>query len=344
MRRHRYTQRAFTLVELLVVIAIIGILVALLLPAVQAAREAARRTSCVNNLKQYGLALQSYHATHQLFPPGAIFQGTDVYVNVNAMLLPYFEEAALDNLYDTSRPWEGQRADVTATVISIFDCPSTAEENPRYHQALAGIVNNLLYGTTDYAFCKGATDAWCVNRPPGNPIEPGDMPHGVRGVFDAQWGAAIRHIVDGTSKTIAVGDASGDRRWRVCHLRGCTTPEVDRDGEPATAWMGWIIGEPVSTQYYSAGLLATSAFACTVEPMNKFPVTDTFISIIPFYTNNCTSSQDGGQSSTSNFRSDHPGGCNFLFVDGSVGFLSEGIDMASYRAQSTIRGEEVVSD
>ena len=84
--------------------------------------------------------------------------------------------------------------------------------------------------------------------------------------------------------------------------------------------MGWIIGEPVSTQYYNAGLLATSAFACTVEPMNKSPVTDTFISIVPFFSNDCASSEDGGQSSTSNFRSDHPGGCNFLFVDGSVGF------------------------
>ena len=344
MKSRASIHRAFTLVELLVVIAIIGILVALLLPAIQAAREAARRSSCVNNLKQYGLALHNYHSAHQLFPTGAIWQNTDVYVNANAMLLPYFEEAALQNLYDFSRPWEGQRADVTAAVIDVFDCPSTSEDNPRFHPALEGIVNNLLFGTTDYAFCKGATDAWCVRNGAGGGRVYGDMPWEVRGVFDMQWGAAIRHIQDGTSKTIAVGDASGSPDWTVCHLAGCTEPELDRDGEPASAWMAWIIGEPVHTQYYNAGLRATSIWAATVEPMNKNPVTDTFVSIIHFWGNQCIDSRDGGTQSASNFRSDHPGGCNFAFADGSVRFIDESIDMVTYQAQSTIAGGEIVSD
>ncbi len=117
----------FTLVELLVVIAIIGILVALLLPAIQAAREAARRTQCINNLKQYGIALQNYHSTNEAFPPGALMKKspTDVYANANASLLPYFEESALHNLYDPNEQWENQPPGPDATPIAIFKCPSS---------------------------------------------------------------------------------------------------------------------------------------------------------------------------------------------------------------------------
>src|SRR5262249_41622874 len=129
MKRHS----GFTLVELLVVIAIIGVLVALLLPAIQAAREAARRSSCTNNLKQFGLALHNYHDTLKVFPPGGIvktspttrnFPSSSVYVSVHAMLLPFFEEANLKNLYDNNRPWQLQRPDVAATAVPVFVCPS----------------------------------------------------------------------------------------------------------------------------------------------------------------------------------------------------------------------------
>src|SRR5215216_363933 len=101
MSLSRTRKRGFTLVELLVVIAIIGILVALLLPAIQAAREAARRAQCVNNLKQLGIGLQNYHSARNRFPQGTLMlQASQFFANAYTSLLPYFEEAALHSLYD----------------------------------------------------------------------------------------------------------------------------------------------------------------------------------------------------------------------------------------------------
>src|SRR6476659_8350371 len=122
-------RKAFTLVELLVVIAIIGVLVALLLPAIQAAREAARRSSCTNNLKQFGIALHNYHDTLKTFPAGGCStlppaSLDDIYSGSHALLLPYFEEKSLANLYDNKKPWMRQDPKVPATVIPVFFCPS----------------------------------------------------------------------------------------------------------------------------------------------------------------------------------------------------------------------------
>lgn len=354
---------AFTLVELLVVIAIIGILVALLLPAIQAAREAARRSQCINNLKQVGIGLHNYHNSNKTFPKGWIAKGAPdgFYANANTKLLPYLEEASLTNLYDQNQPWYEQAPAVGSTVITMFRCPSAGEPNPFQHPELKNILGgsrNSVFGMTDYAYCKGGSDAFCVDTSGivlgnGNiEMKPGPQRRDRQGVFSIAWGASIRQITDGTSKTIAVGDASGDPRWRVCHGRGCTTADLKAEtgtGEMPYAWFPWIAGQPNSTQYYGGGkFTVTSLFAGTVEPMNKYPVTDSYLDTSQYYSKNltvgCADSDSGGKHSISNYRSDHAGGCNFLSADGAVAFVSESIDLAIYRAKSTIAGDEVISE
>lgn len=355
-------QRAFTLVELLVVIAIIGILVALLLPAIQAAREAARRSQCINNLKQFGIALQTYHSTKKSFPPGALLKGgnpLNIYASACTSLLPYFEESALQNLYNQDKQWEDQDLTVTATPIPIFKCPSSSLQNPLVDPLMGKAVDATVFGVIEYGFCVGYTDAFCVLQDTPFSLRMGRLPKDQQGLFNMVSGISIRQITDGTSKTLAVGDSSGGPKWSVCHRSSSGTPCTNADlapnplGEVPTAGMGWIIGEPSSTAFFSVLGPKTGLYGCTIEPMNKFPVTDTFLDIGQYSSdtiklrnssNYCHASFDGGKHAVSNYRSDHPGGCNFLMADGAVTFISESIDMKDYRARSTIAGEEVVSE
>jgi prepilin-type N-terminal cleavage/methylation domain-containing protein/prepilin-type processing-associated H-X9-DG protein len=367
-RRHRL--RGFTLVELLVVIAIIGILVALLLPAIQAAREAARRSQCVNNLKQFGIALHNHHNSNNTFPKGWLVKGQPdgYFANANTRLLPYMEETSLHGLYEQKDPWYDQKAPIGSTVIDMFNCPSTSEPNPFQHPGLKDVLGNnrvSLFGTTDYAYCKGGTDAYCLDLTnitlgSNSELRGGPVRRDLQGVFNIGWGASIKKITDGTSKTIAMGDASGDTKWKVCRSRGCVTPATDPFGESSFAWFPWIAGQPNSTEYVGRIGPLTSLFAATVEPMNKYPVTESFIETSSLNSRNpavsCADSRGApytypdatgagvGKNFASNFRSNHPGGCNFLMADGSITFLNESITMVVYQAMSTIAGAEVVSD
>ncbi|HEY3391089.1 MAG TPA: DUF1559 domain-containing protein [Lacipirellulaceae bacterium] len=365
---------AFTLVELLVVIAIIGILVALLLPAIQAAREAARRSQCVNNLKQYGLALHNYHDSHKSFPTGWEVREAPIgyFANANTKLLPYFEESSLHGIYGQTEAWYDQKPGVGSTVISIFKCPSSTGPNPYYNPHLAQILGRPgqrehTFGMTDYAYCKGASDSYCLDLrswPFGAKdyiFPPGPIAKSRKGMFSIQFGASFRQITDGSSKTIAMGEASGGENWQVCHLAGCTTPGTDGAGDVVFAWYPWIAGQPNSAEYIGPLGPVPSLFAGTIEPINKNPVTDSFIDRPSYYNPNpaisCRESTRlasptapadpyplGGLNSVSNFRGDHPGGCNFLMGDGSVTFLSESIDLVAYQARSTSAAEDVFSE
>lgn len=339
---HRDKSRCIglTLIELLVVVAIIGLLVGLLIPAVQASRESARRTQCTNNLRQFGIALIHYETAHQKFPVGTRASiGTDglqFYENANYLLLPYFELESLQQLYDKNKPWEGQSPDVSSRVIEAFVCPSNSKQNPGNRAILGAFGYNEVYGTTDYLYCKGVTDAWCFSN---RELTAGDIPSTERGMFDLNFAAPLRQITDGASKTIAMGEGAGGPAWPVCHVTGCTVPYEDANGSIVDASIAWIVGEPNNDVFLSKGLIATSIYACTMEPMNKKPVTATMVSSLEWF--NCKSSAKGGPHSTSNFRSDHTGGCNFLTVDGAVRFFRQGVDMQVYRALSTLRGGEL---
>lgn len=368
MTFRRESLRGFTLVELLVVIAIIGILVALLLPAIQAAREAARRSQCTNNLKQFGIGLLNYHNSNNAFPKGWLVKGTSdgYYANANTKILPYLEETSLHGIYEQNKAWYDQRKEVATTLVAMFNCPSTGEPSPYEYTPLKSLIDNWTFATSDYAYCKGGTDAYCIDAssvvPGGGSVEvkPGPVRRDLNGVFNIGFGASIKKITDGTSKTMAMGEASNDPRWKICHGRGCTVAENSTSPQPELqwAWFPWIAGQPNSSKYIGQLGPLSSIFAATVEPMNKNPVTDSFIDGASLTALNpkvaCADSRGPaygplgttttGGSYASNFRSDHPGGCNFLMADGSATFLPESIDMAVYQAKSTIAGDEVVNE
>lgn len=332
----RWNRRpAFTLIELLVVIAIIAVLIALLLPAIQQAREAARRTSCKNNLKQFGLALHNYESAYTTFPPYLIADstGATVTTNANVSLLPFLEQANLAAEYDFNNAWWLQSPATAQTVVQAFLCPSNSKPNVVSISQLVpfGFPVGSDFATTDYIFCRGATDASCI---------PLNIPSSERGMFDTNKALRIAEITDGTSNTMAMGEGAGGQHWPLCRGTGCTTPFPDPNNPiPASgAWLYGSLGNPFAA---SVGFTTGGIVGCTVERMNKVPVTDSYFDSAAV--GDCRSSRNGGPHSIANFRSDHPGGVQFLFADGSVRFLSESVDLALYRGLSTIAGGEVVS-
>lgn len=323
----------FTLVELLVVLAIIGVLVALLLPAVQAVRESARRTQCTNNLKQFGIALQSYHVTHQRFPginATPVPSGLNFSSAGHVELLPFLEQDALQELYDFSKPWNQQLPDVASTVLGSFICPSSSAERVIVEPLLGPAGLNFPVGDTfavnHYVYSKGATDAWCLS---------GEVEESLRGLFELNRVARIRNVTDGTSHTYAMGEA--DTAPLICSGAQCTSPYTGPSGT-RMALQTWISGEPGYDVLVPLGFVSGSAYASTAEQLNKSPVTNSAIALSGL--GDCRASFDGGPHTTSNFRSAHSAGGFFLFADGGVRFVTEDIEAANYRHHSTIQGSE----
>lgn len=326
-------RKAFTLVELLVVIAIIGVVIALLLPAVQAAREAARRTQCSNHLRQFGIALITYHDAKKRLPnsPSAAPGPTEIdfQPSNHVLLMPYLEEANLENLYDPAHSWREQTPDVASQVVPLFGCPSSPSEPRQVFPMLGPAGMNAssgdTYATTHYVYSKGASDAWCLDAR----IDDSRL-----GPFELNRDCSFRHVTDGTSKTIAMGE--GETAFPLCHGADCDTPIPG-----VTSSQVWISGEPGYDILVGQGFVVASTYATSLQAMNKTPVTDSALSVSGL--SDCRSSDEGGPHSTSNFRSSHPGGCNFLLLDSSVHFVQESIDEAGYQAMSTIKGQDLQS-
>lgn len=209
MQNHDTRQAGFTLVELLVVIAIIGILVALLLPAIQSAREAARRSQCFNNLKQMGLALQNYHDTYATFPPAFINRQGWM---LNTYLLPYMEQAALYDELNTRDPMDlatPATLNLARTVISGFVCPSDAWTVPTQSKYA---INGYTIAMGNYLGVMGPQDFRCSANGAT-----------VNSVFFMNSSIKMRDITDGTSNTFACTERATNGKCRGGVWTGTTT-------------------------------------------------------------------------------------------------------------------------
>lgn len=308
----RSLPRGFTLVELLVVIAIIGILIALLLPAVQAAREAARRSQCNNNLKQLALALHNYHAARNVFPPESFIAGTGCQPTATwkgapwtVVILPYLEGDTLYKQFNISGVFFALGNFPSESAVDSRNRTAQAMRNPRY-QCPSDPNARADEPNTNYWACQGGgaeADAICKTGTSSNRRLVFE-----NGVIYRNSRVRLGDILDGTSNTFLLGEG----RWWF------STEANDTDG----AFTTW-----ASSFRAAGGSSHPNTAAAAVDPINN-PVVD----FNPLQ----TYGPQGGASLlmgtwTRAFGSYHPGGCNFAMADGSVHFVSETISQTIYR-------------
>lgn len=226
--------RGFTLIELLVVIAIISVLIAMLLPAVQEAREAARRTQCTNNLKQIGLAIHTYHESHKFFPRGDL-DGTYSRVNPFVTILPYLEQGNIYRQYDFKLPHtHANNRAVVSQNIAMYICPSATF---RRQVPIAGCdTNNRAPGT--YAFSSGSLTPWGTKAT-------GDANNGA--ITNAGSDATrLESIYDGTAFTFLAGEAAWIFPDYVFSVGPCT-------GQVRWGFTYWSSPYPLATLFTTEG-------------------------------------------------------------------------------------------
>jgi prepilin-type N-terminal cleavage/methylation domain-containing protein/prepilin-type processing-associated H-X9-DG protein len=332
--------KAFTLVELLVVIAIIGVLVALLLPAVQAAREAARRMQCVNNEKQIALALLSYEGSNKEFPAARL--GTDsggvtqadcgngdivtipttgplAFSGASAlvMILPYMEQQALFDalqakkyeIWGPNTTWQNAHASIIPALAmrpDSYACPSD-----RIFESFAQWAHGLPVGTINVAAGSYANVLGTQSPNQDRAIIKfcGD------GVFMYYRRFRIAEITDGLSNTIFLGETRDGHSTGIDPMDGVT--------------------KTLNSNIWSNGNRMQSTMRTTATPINTIPGLDGGAGRV--------AELDGSAVSNGGFSSYHPSGANFAFGDGHVAFIEDGIDLTTYKTLATRAGDNITT-
>ncbi len=323
--RPRSPRAGFTLIELLVVIAIIAILIGLLLPAVQQAREAARRTQCRNNLKQMGLALHNYLDSYTVFPPGGTYKtslaGQAGHWSPQARLLPFLDQANLNNLIDFSKGYSTQPT-VSAVRVPVFLCPS--EINDRM---------NGNHWPINYAANVGE---WLVWNPASGQIG--------TGAFGPNSRLSTRDFTDGTSNSLMLAEVRAFQEF----LRPPTASAPANPTRPATAadvaalggdlrltgHTEWVEGR--SPQFSFTTTFGPNTF-CSYNDAGKIRDID-YVSV-----------GEGASDTISTYgsitsRSLHEGLVHVLLADGAVRSISENLDVFVWQKLGTRAGGEIVQD
>jgi prepilin-type N-terminal cleavage/methylation domain-containing protein/prepilin-type processing-associated H-X9-DG protein len=363
---HSKRSSGFTLVELLVVIAIIGILVALLLPAVQAAREAARRMSCGNNLKQQGLALHQYHNTYKTFPPALMNSGRFISGTTRLdqwgyregvrnhtgwlFLLPFIEQGTLANLIDMRGPtntsrnpldlgglnpldhllWQDNRFVLAKKRLPVLECPShpDAGQLSTYRPNTTNLYSRDLARRTSYLFATGYYVDDHYNWDYYRSINTYES---VRvGAFGNNSHCKFAYMTDGSANTIAIGESTGG----VAEMTsGRIRPDIGGHFGP------WgLHGTHTSVH----GRVVSGGGVWMRDPTYRDRVEwQTWAR--DWHINAKFENDPEGRSFAWTFRSKHPGGAQFVFCDGSVHLLKENMDYFIYCSMNYIADANVVS-
>ncbi|MCA9234182.1 MAG: DUF1559 domain-containing protein [Planctomycetales bacterium] len=353
-------RRGFTLVELLVVIAIIGVLVALLLPAIQSAREAARRSQCLNNEKNIALSCLNYESSKGSFPPGSINtdKASTSGMGWPVLILPYIEQAAVgDDARERFKEqieknksgdaYGSEMNDLNRLLLPMYLCPSDPDlknqdekfgDATRKGMSYAG-VSGSYYSRTGVCGKKQADGHLCVSTDLGffgaNNFD---------GLLIQDWPVELRQATDGTSNTYLIGERTYQiRAWMI----GAYWSSTDPDGPQPGGGRGGnaAAGTPKGPQP------ATAFFACknldSRWPINHSPFDGAYVAhnnalgdrpeILP---------KPNGVIAVNDlpFASNHPGGANFCLGDGGVRFVNEDIDLNAFLAFGSRNGGEVINE